>query len=73
MDTNDIITYYAADADITNNCNETFKYSGTSIWNSNFSAPEMTCDFTVLHSDLQEIKSLVNDIKNCLKNFFSEE
>ena len=73
MDTNNIINCCAPDADIPNNCNETFKYSGTNIWNSSFSAPEMTCDFTVLHSDLQEIKSLVNDIKNCLKNFFSEE
>ena len=73
MDTNNIINCCAPDADIPNNCNETFKYSGTNIWNSNFSAPEMTCDFTVLHSDLQEIKSLVNDIKNCLKDFFGKE
>ena len=73
MDTNNIINPYTVDEDITNNCNETFEYSGTNIWNNNFSAPEMTCDFAVLHRDLQEIKSLINDIKNCIKNFFSEQ
>ena len=52
-----------------NNCN----FSKTNVWNNNFSAPEMTCDFAVLHRDLQEIKSLINDIKNCIKDFFSEQ
>ena len=48
-------------------------FSETNIWNSNLYAPEMTCDFAVLHKDLQEIKKLVNDINNCIKDFFAEQ
>lgn len=45
----------------------------TNIWNSSFDSPEINCDFSVLHTDLQEIKELVQEISCCLKDFFREE
>ena len=52
-----------------NNCN----FSKTNVWNNNFSAPEISCDFAVLHQDLQEIKSLISEIKTYIQQYFAEE
>jgi len=51
----------------------TLRYSKTNIWNSSFESPEISCDFNLLHQDLMEIKSLICDIKDCLKDFFADQ
>ncbi|MBE6894455.1 MAG: hypothetical protein E7483_02465 [Ruminococcaceae bacterium] len=49
-----------------------FSYSKTNIWNSSFESPEISCDFQLLHQDLTEIKNLICDIRDSIKDFFAE-
>ena len=56
-----------------NNCEQIFEYSRTNIWDNTFSSPEINCDFALLHQDLQQIKQLIGDIRECLGIFFESE
>lgn len=53
--------------------NNEYSFSKTNIWNSSLNTAEPFSDLSVLHSDLQEIKVLIGDIKDFIKDFFSEE
>ena len=51
----------------------TFNWQKTNVWNSSFNSPEISCDFELLHNDIKEIKQLICDIKECLKEFFTPQ
>ena len=53
--------------------NNSFNFSRTNVWDNTFSSPEISCDFALLHNDLQQIKQLICDIRDCLRNFFESE
>lgn len=56
-------------------CDEdaTYNFSQSNIWSNSIAYQEPDSSLALLHSDLQEIKILVSEIKNLLKNYFSEE
>lgn len=56
-----------------NNCTDNFEYTCTNFWNNGFCSNEPHSDFAVLHSELQEIKTLVCEIKDFIRDFFAEE
>lgn len=48
-------------------------YSQTNIWNHSLTSPEFNCNHQTVYNEIMEIKILVSEIKNLLKNYFSEE
>ena len=73
MNTDNILKTDSSAEHLPNNCDNLYEYSSTNIWNSAFTSPEISCDLLVLHKDLQEIKTLVGEIRNCLTEFFGEK
>ena len=47
-----------------------YNFCRTNVWNNAFSSPEISCDFELLHSDLQEIKQLIAELKDIVNEFF---
>lgn len=50
---------------------DSLEYSRTNIWNGNFQNPEFSFGFELLHKDMEDIKVLIQDIKDCLKSLFA--
>lgn len=47
-----------------------FEYSHTNLWNESFFNPEAASGFMLLHSDLEEIKGLLAEIKASIADIF---
>jgi len=56
-----------------NSTDNAYRFSHTSIWHNGLCCNEPHTDFAVLHSELQEIKALVCEIKDFIRDFFAEE
>ncbi len=54
---------------------ETFTFSQNNIWNNSFLSPEISNDklFNDIKTELEEIHTLIDDIKKLLQNIFDNQ